>query len=377
MYNIFLTGCLNKRVTCKSDVSLFKVIYSLTKTKIMKKICTFLMLSMIVLLSVKGQIPTNGLVGYWPFDGNANDASGNGNNGTVYGATLATDRFGNANSAYSFNGVDNYIIVNSSLTFPSTAITTAFWFNRNGIKQTGLENYISKELSFSTYLYADSTLVSQVWKGSPGIWSGWGSGSYKVPMNNNWIFYASTFDNTTRIVNIYVNGILVNSINETDPNAIVRTSSNSLYIGRNGSSSVYYIKGSLDDLRIYNRALSNQEIQSLFYEGICKQSITVTDTLIIKANLTGFNPIAYSNVLKVYPNPSKSSITIDCGSNYSTLVGYSFKITNSQGQSVYESLVNKQITSINLNLWSGKGLYLINLIDSKNNIVESKKIIIQ
>ena len=51
------------------------------------------------------ELPANlqtGLVGYWPFCGNANDESGNGNNGTVNGATLTTDRFGNADSAYSF-----------------------------------------------------------------------------------------------------------------------------------------------------------------------------------------------------------------------------------------------------------------------------------
>ena len=59
-------------------------------------ICTF--------AQVPSYVPTNGLVGYWPFNGNANDESGNGNNGTVNGATLTSDRFGNANGAYSFNG---------------------------------------------------------------------------------------------------------------------------------------------------------------------------------------------------------------------------------------------------------------------------------
>ena len=54
--------------------------------------------------NVPSYVPTNGLVGYWGFNGNANDESGNGNNGTVNGATLTTDRNGNANSAYSFNG---------------------------------------------------------------------------------------------------------------------------------------------------------------------------------------------------------------------------------------------------------------------------------
>ena len=56
----------------------------------------------------------------YPFNGNATDESGNGNNGTVYGATLTTDRFGNANKAYNFNGVNNYIEMPNS---PSLNIT--------------------------------------------------------------------------------------------------------------------------------------------------------------------------------------------------------------------------------------------------------------
>jgi hypothetical protein len=60
-------------------------------------------------------VPSNGLVGWWPFNGNANDESGNGNNGTVNGATLTIDRFGNANQAYGFDGVDDFIeVINST-----------------------------------------------------------------------------------------------------------------------------------------------------------------------------------------------------------------------------------------------------------------------
>ena len=65
------------------------------------------------LISVNAQVPSyvpsNGLAGWWPFSGNANDVSGNGNNGTVNGATLTTDRFGNPNAAYSFDGINDYI----------------------------------------------------------------------------------------------------------------------------------------------------------------------------------------------------------------------------------------------------------------------------
>jgi len=60
---------------------------------------------------IPSYVPTNGLVGWWPFNGNANDLSGNNNNGTVNGATLTADRYGNANKAYNFNGINNYIEV--------------------------------------------------------------------------------------------------------------------------------------------------------------------------------------------------------------------------------------------------------------------------
>jgi len=66
-------------------------------------------------ICVQAQDPfTNGLVAYYPFNGNANDPSGHANNGTVNGAVLATDRFGNANSAYSLDGVSSLIAVPDS-----------------------------------------------------------------------------------------------------------------------------------------------------------------------------------------------------------------------------------------------------------------------
>ena len=57
-----------------------------------------------VMAQVPNYVPTNGLIAWYPFNGNANDESGNGNNGTVNGATLTIDRNGNSDNAYSFNG---------------------------------------------------------------------------------------------------------------------------------------------------------------------------------------------------------------------------------------------------------------------------------
>ena len=72
-----------------------------------------LLLSLISFSQIPNYVPSNGLVGYWPFTGNANDLSGNGYNGTVNGATLTTDRFGVANRAYSFDGND-WIEINNN-----------------------------------------------------------------------------------------------------------------------------------------------------------------------------------------------------------------------------------------------------------------------
>ena len=76
----------------------------------MKKFTILFLLSVMIggLSGVFAQINLDsGLVAHYPFNGNANDESGNGNDGTVNGATLTTDRFGNANKAYSFDGVSN------------------------------------------------------------------------------------------------------------------------------------------------------------------------------------------------------------------------------------------------------------------------------
>jgi len=71
------------------------------KNKLLLLAMGLIMTTHMIIAQVPSYVPSNGLVGYWPFNGNANDQSGNANNGTVNGATLTADRFGNTNSAYS------------------------------------------------------------------------------------------------------------------------------------------------------------------------------------------------------------------------------------------------------------------------------------
>ena len=95
-----------------------------------------------VMAQVPNYVPTNGLVGYWPFNGNANDESGNGNHGTVNGAMLSTDRNGKANSAFDFNGINQYIKVNNSNTLQNiSTISISIWLN---VREYFLYNGTSK-----------------------------------------------------------------------------------------------------------------------------------------------------------------------------------------------------------------------------------------
>jgi hypothetical protein len=232
------------------------------------------------------------LTAFYPFNGNADDNSGNNNNGTVYGATLTTDRFGNPNSAYRFNGISDYIIVDNSVTFPQDAITICFWLNRESIIPVGLENYISKEHAFQSYEYPNSKLASGLFTGTPGFWSSYESTS-TLQNNSDWVFYSFTFDNQTHAGNIYINGLLDSTFIEQSPDAIVRTSSSPLYIGRNGSSEVYFINGKLDDIRIYSCALNADDVYSLYED-----------------SSTGVVALPEKSNLKIFPNPANEMITV-------------------------------------------------------------------
>ena len=123
----------------------------------MKFFFTIILFLLVLTLNLSAQT----LVAYYPFNGNANDASGNGNNGTVNGATLTTDRFGNANSAYLFNGTNNDIIVPDAPGLrPSGAYTINAWVQPMGFYSGSCQgnvivnkgNYLSQD-AYSAWLW--------------------------------------------------------------------------------------------------------------------------------------------------------------------------------------------------------------------------------
>jgi hypothetical protein len=194
--------------------------------------------------------------------------------------------------------------------------------------------------------------------------------------DNSWHLICATYDGAGSL-KIYVDGQLNNSANYT-----YNTSGQFNYIGKSndlnqGGANQYFFNGLIDDVGFWNRELLASEVNQLYTSGICYETITVTDTLIINANLTGFNPVTYQNSIKIFPNPSNDQITIDFGSNFSTLNGYSLNINNSLGQEVYSTSVNQQIQNVDLSTWSGNGVYFVHLIDNTNNTIDIRKIVLQ
>ena len=215
------------------------------------------------LLSCKSPVPTNGLLGWWPFNGNANDESGNGNNGTVNGAVLTNDRFGNANNAYNFNGLSNEIKITNSFLMLKEDFTVSCWMNSIDISkvQQGIFNSFP-HTGFVVELNNENIPPNKLMYGVGNASSYWdliyAQGLYNKYENNKW--YHIVFKKTGTTYTLYVNNLF-------DGSTVVPASANytlkvSLTIGSIGGST--FFKGKLDDFAVWNRALTVDEITKIY-----------------------------------------------------------------------------------------------------------------
>lgn len=234
----------------------------------------------IIKTSGNEQIPTNGLVAYYPFNGNANDTSGNGVNGTVTAATLTSDRFGNSNTAYSFDGVSSYIdAVIPNIPKNNAARTISGWFKSNDAFSDP-NKYDATIFNYGTLAKLQRLSLSIYRKGYLDLISGTSSSSddYYINnfdyANNDWYFFTATYDGTK--LSIYVNGKYV------DQKAVsLNTVGNIFRIGEriSGDTVKEGFKGTIDDIAIWNRVLTPEEISALYTPGN-----TINYTLIPDAN---------------------------------------------------------------------------------------------
>jgi gliding motility-associated-like protein len=236
----------------------------------MRKILFFVLL---IPFSNYAQVNLNlGLKAHYPFSNNANDISGSGFHGGVQGAQLTTDRFGNPNSAYYFDGVDDRIVVtdNGGLSEPAFSLVYYFMTEDPSRYQNciGKVNYVDGNgATYNSGIISGSSRPYFGTMGSIGDCFQWVTStlvfttfSPTAIQANRWYCVVNTFQNG--IEKQYIDGVLVSQMNTSFQNATYCSNTN-FVMGSWWSGDPYRFKGKLDDVRYYNRALNAAEVNAL------------------------------------------------------------------------------------------------------------------
>jgi len=299
---------------------------------------------------------------YYPFNGNTNDESGNGNSCTNFGATLTTDRFGNENSAYSFDGKSNYMKVKPTVKVDSLEdFTISLWFSHNGWNETygiystdlsiiGLQYIVNghsaSELNYNAIegigvgliLNSDSTVDIDAYY----HWGKTDPANNRVVQRINYPLHDTKW---THIVWMrkngkdysYINGQLTVNPNylSNNPSSDFIDQQHPLYFGSaNGLlTKNYQFKGKIDDVRIYNSALDESEITNIYSAqpinitvNSIKEEINGNDGAIDISVNGGVEPYKY----KWSNNTSSEDLSNGNATNYTVTVTDSYLNTKIQ-----------------------------------------------
>ncbi|MEY4114954.1 MAG: hypothetical protein RLZ76_1647, partial [Bacteroidota bacterium] len=222
---------------------------------------------------------TNGLVVYYPFNGNANDTSGNANNGLVTRATLTTDRFGTANTAYSFDGSSTSIKIpfSSSINSIQKGLTVSAWIYMQGGTPAGNPpRLLELRGAYGNGGNAGFVLLSQGNSDSARTFeTRWynNNGATNISIaptssvtSKEWHHVVFTADGESAVGKFYVDGILRGTNAQMQNQGKITScdyNSNAIFIGiEPGGTGAW--GGKIDELRIYNRALDSNEVLYAF-----------------------------------------------------------------------------------------------------------------
>jgi hypothetical protein len=230
-----------------------------------------------VAAQIPSHVPTSNLIGYWPFNGNAQNQASGSHHGTVVNAVPTTDRFGQSGSAYELNGINAYLTLPSTVMAQVTgAYTAAIWlFLDTTFVHRGLGYELMADRDQSTWLYRfrigygydnppahfrDSSYFDRIVAGNfqPRL-------AAPAPLVDGWTHFAFVYhpDNNGTMM-AYVNGVLANR--STNVGSV--SGSRQINVGRalwpgSGSVGGAYVKGKVDDIGIWNRALNELEVMQL------------------------------------------------------------------------------------------------------------------
>ncbi len=302
--------------------------------------------SLLVLLSFYSFSQVNlesGLQAYYPFNGNANDESANGNNGVETNITYSTGKVG---QCASFNGSSKIDVTNSQFVSGLSNYTISVWvqLNKLGQRQMITNVWGTGGSSDDNFILDYNALGGNTFASQVGLLENSRRSDLKggVPTASQWYHLLVTVNTVQNTHSLYIDGILIES-------NIITTLTGSVnvpfQIGHYYNS--LFLDGKLDELRIYNRVLTQEEITQLSLS-----LVTSAPNLVIEK----------SNV-NVYPTPANDQLNIDFDNIHNEEV-LTFELVNTNGNVVLEeeiTVFDKNFShSINVNGISS-GLYVIKI----------------
>lgn len=289
-----------------------------------------------------------GLLGSYPFNGNANDVSGNGNHGSVYNAILTTDRFGNPNSAFLFNGTNSFINLGNNFNYSSHSFSC--WARRDSASGNTLISKINNgphDLKNSEFTISTFTI---------GNGTNWLTlNSTTIPDFSQWNCFVATYDATNNKSTFFINGVADSAILGAYMDVVntpLFIGARPFWSGNNGPA--FFFNGAIDDVNIYNRVLTQQQVDSL------------CNILTTSKNSLG------DNQLIIFPNPFSTETNIRFTNE---IRNATLRISDMFGRIIVEvnNINGKELTFRPDNLTSG--IYCLSLF-MNHQFVTAKKIII-
>jgi hypothetical protein len=335
------------------------------------------LLAVISLMAVEhstAQIVKKGLVGYWPFNGNANDESVNNNHGSVTGATLTKDRFGISNSAYKFDGNADYIDCGDSANLRISTNTTNFWFIYSDTTKTqnfvNITNSESGEWGANYYSHATAGLVVGLSGGANDSWIAAITKKNQRYADSTWHMFTSAYSAKDNSLSFYIDGGFISNI--TDQNkGFIKGKDSLVHNGKErwvfgvrsqyitaGTSAPGYLNGYLDDVMLFNRVLTPTEISLIYNETVGWETVNIKQ---------GEDIVAY-------PNPTDNTLLIN--SKTTPLNGCQVKVKNNFGQLVHTTTIQNSTLTIDLDMYATNGVYIVEIVDSKGDILKRQKVIL-